>query len=85
MAFQEFSTEFTYFANALNPGAKHVLDQAARHKGVIDVTLGLMEDPVVEGLAETLDREVHRQLYKSTKRAAWRVVRNAGSGNGLQA
>jgi hypothetical protein len=85
MAFQEFSAEFTNFANALNPGSKHILDQATRIKGVIDIHLDLMDQPLVEGLAEALDGEVYRQLYKSTKNEARRVVHNAGSGNGLQA
>eukprot|EP00972_Heterocapsa_arctica_P108041 15912467-Heterocapsa_arctica.AAC.1 len=40
---------------------------------------------MVEGLAEALDGEVYRQLSKSTKNEARRVVHNAGSGNGLQA
>eukprot|EP00972_Heterocapsa_arctica_P116190 16451855-Heterocapsa_arctica.AAC.1 len=40
---------------------------------------------MVEGLAEALDGEVYRQLYKSAKNEARRVVHNAGSGNGLQA
>ena len=57
MAFQEFSAESTNFAKALNPGAKHVLDQAAKRKGVIDVSIDLNEFPVVEGLAEALDGE----------------------------
>ncbi len=30
MAFQEFSAEFTNFANALNPGSKHLLDQGSK-------------------------------------------------------
>ena len=85
MAFQEFSAEFTNFANALNPGSKHLLDQATRIKGVIDINLDLRELPLVEGLAEALDGEIYRQLYKSTKGEARRVVHNAGSGNGLQA
>jgi hypothetical protein len=85
MSFQEFSAEFTNFANALNPGSKHILDQATRVKGVIDLQLDLMDQPLVEGLAEALDGEVYRQLYKSTKKEARRVVHNAGSGNGLQA
>eukprot|EP00972_Heterocapsa_arctica_P096956 14303982-Heterocapsa_arctica.AAC.1 len=33
MAFQDLSGEFTNFAKALNPGAKHILDQATRIKG----------------------------------------------------
>eukprot|EP00972_Heterocapsa_arctica_P019334 2853244-Heterocapsa_arctica.AAC.1 len=33
MAFQEFSADFNNFANALNPGAKHILDQATRING----------------------------------------------------
>ena len=85
VAFQEFSAEFTNFANALNQGSKHILDQAARIKGVIDLALDLRDFPFVEGLAETLDGEIYRQLYKSTKGEARRVVHNAGSGNGLQA
>jgi hypothetical protein len=68
-----------------NPGAKHILDQATRIKGVIDLTLDLMDPPFVEGLVEALDGEMYRQLYKSTKKEARRVVHNAGSGNGLQA
>jgi hypothetical protein len=85
MSFQEFSAEFVNFANALNPGSKHILDQATKHKGVIDITIDLMDAPLVEGLAEALDGEIYRQLYKSTKLEARRVVHNAGSGNGLQA
>eukprot|EP00972_Heterocapsa_arctica_P085171 12549631-Heterocapsa_arctica.AAC.1 len=45
MAFQEFSAEFTNFANALDPGAKHVLDQASRVKGVIGIHLDLRDHP----------------------------------------
>eukprot|EP00972_Heterocapsa_arctica_P071691 10590480-Heterocapsa_arctica.AAC.1 len=63
MAFQEFSAEFTNFANALNQGSKHLLDQATRIKGVIDIALDLREFPHVEGLAEALDGEIYRQLY----------------------
>ncbi len=85
IAFQEFSAEFTNFTNALNQGSKHILDQATRIKGAIDLNLDLREFPFVEGLAETLDGEIYRQLYKSTKGDARRVVHNAGSGNGLQA
>eukprot|EP00972_Heterocapsa_arctica_P069342 10245658-Heterocapsa_arctica.AAC.1 len=33
MVFQEFSAEFTNFANAFKPGAMHILDQATRIKG----------------------------------------------------
>eukprot|EP00972_Heterocapsa_arctica_P103879 15310140-Heterocapsa_arctica.AAC.1 len=70
MAFQEFSAEFTNFANALNPVAKHILDQATRIKGFIDIHLDLGDHPMVEGLAEALDGEVYRQLYKYTKNKA---------------
>ena len=69
----------------MNPGAKHILDQATRIKGVIDLTLDLMDQPLVEGLAEALDGEIYRQLYKATKQESRRVFQNAGSGNGLQA
>jgi hypothetical protein len=85
VAFQEFSAEFINFASALNEGAKHILDQAAKHKGVIDITLDLGDEPLIEGLVEALDGEIYRQLYKSTKKEARRVVHNAGSGKGLQA
>eukprot|EP00972_Heterocapsa_arctica_P111797 16428154-Heterocapsa_arctica.AAC.1 len=57
MAFQGFSAEFTNFANALNPGANHILDQATKIKGVIDIPLDLRDQPMVEGLAEALDGE----------------------------
>eukprot|EP00972_Heterocapsa_arctica_P069867 10321091-Heterocapsa_arctica.AAC.1 len=70
MAFQEFSAEFTNFANALNPGPNHILDQATRIKEVIDIHLDLSDQPMVEGLAEALDGEVYRQLDKSTKNEA---------------
>ncbi len=41
MVFQEFSAEFTNFANALNHGTKHLIDQATRIKGGIDISLDL--------------------------------------------
>eukprot|EP00972_Heterocapsa_arctica_P043178 6366265-Heterocapsa_arctica.AAC.1 len=63
MSFQEFSAEFVNFANALNPGSMHILDQATKHKGVIDIAIDLMDAPLVEGLAEALDGEIYRQLY----------------------
>eukprot|EP00972_Heterocapsa_arctica_P011001 1612623-Heterocapsa_arctica.AAC.1 len=46
LAFQEFSADFTNFANALNTGAKHILDQATKIKGVIDISLDLMDLPM---------------------------------------
>ena len=45
IAFQEFSAEFTNFANALNQGSKHVLDQATRVRGTIDLSLDLRDFP----------------------------------------
>eukprot|EP00972_Heterocapsa_arctica_P040695 5998843-Heterocapsa_arctica.AAC.1 len=46
LAFQKFSAEFTNFANVLNAGAKYILDQATRIKGVIDISLDLRDLPV---------------------------------------
>jgi hypothetical protein len=85
VSFGEFSEEFVNYACAMNEGAKHLLDQAARMKGPIDITVDLMEDPLIEGLAETMDGELYRQLFKVTKGEPRTIVQNAGQGNGLQA
>ena len=85
MSFAEFSEEFVNFSCAMNSGAKHLLDQAARMKGPIDIMLDLRDEPHVEGLAEAMDGELYRQLFKVTKGESRLVVQNAGSGNGMQA
>ena len=85
VSFAEFSEEFVNYACALNSGAKHLLDQAARMQGSIDITVDLMEQPLIDGLAEAMDGEIYRQLFKVTKGESRIIVQNAGQGNGMQA
>ena len=81
--FQEFSAEVLNYACALNANASDIMDQAARHSGNIDPFVDI--ECSTPGLAEAIDGELYRQLYKSTRGEARRVVHNAGRGNGLQA
>ena len=45
VSFGEFSEEFVNYASAMNGGAKHLLDQAARMKGPIDINIDLRDEP----------------------------------------
>ena len=71
------------YACALNANASDIMDQAARHSGNIDPFVDI--ECSTPGLAEAIDGELYRQLYKFTRGEARRVVHNAGRGNGLQA
>jgi hypothetical protein len=78
VSFAEFSAEFVNYACAMNAGAKHLLEQAARNMEAIDITLDLRQEPFIDGLAEILDDEFYRQLFKVTKGESRIIVQNAG-------
>jgi hypothetical protein len=80
VSFSEFSAEFMNYACAMNAGAKHLLDQAARNLEPIDIMLDLRQEPFIDGLAEILDVEFYRQLFKVTKGESRIIVQNAGHG-----
>ena len=82
-SFSEFSAEFVNYACAMNAGAKHLLDQAARNIGPIDIMLDLRQELFIVGLAEVLDDELYRKPIKVTNGGSRLIVQNAGPGNGM--